>query len=142
LNPATDIDPGTVQAFLEAEYRVHGEEPCTLRVGQASQELARLHERHKVASSAFITAWNPYSEVLDDQRNANRQRALEVEIQGRGWLYLDGIGRDPMGKWPGEPSFLVFGLSKEEASAMGRRSEQNAIIWCGGDAAPQLVLLR
>ncbi len=27
------IDAGTVQAFRETEYKVHGEEPFTLRVG-------------------------------------------------------------------------------------------------------------
>ncbi|UUZ55406.1 DUF3293 domain-containing protein [Massilia sp. H-1] len=49
---------------------------------------------------------------------------------------------DPKREWPSEPSFLVRGLSLEDASALGRQLRQNAIVWCGADLVPQLILLR
>jgi hypothetical protein len=42
---------------------------------------------------------------------------------------------------PGEPSFLAFGLALEASKTLGKAYEQNAIIWCGADAVPNLVLL-
>jgi hypothetical protein len=58
-----------------------------------------------------------------------------------GVRFIDGIGQHPSTAW-GEPSFLVLGVSLETARELGVRHEQNAIIWVGSDAVPQLVLLR
>jgi len=41
-----------------------------------------------------------------------------------------------------EPSLLVFGLPLETAGPLGKKLDQNAIVWCGGDAVPELILLR
>jgi hypothetical protein len=41
-----------------------------------------------------------------------------------------------------EASVGVFGISMENACELGIRYRQNAIIWVGEDATPQLVLLR
>lgn len=52
------------------------------------------------------------------------------------------IGQHPSNAWAGEESFLCFGISLEAAKALGRRFEQNAIVWSAADAIPQLILLR
>ena len=56
--------------------------------------------------------------------------------------YHEGMGEHPSGQWPGEPSFLILGLPLDAAKQLGARHEQNAIVWCGTDAVPQLILLR
>ena len=58
------IDAGTVQAFRETEYRVHGDEPFTLKVGETCSALAAAHKRHRVECSAYITACNPFSQIF------------------------------------------------------------------------------
>ena len=136
------IDRDTIQAFLETDYRVHSNAPLTLNIGVANSTLATLHKSHRVESSAFVTACNPFSQAFDESANADRQAALGRELQQRGLTYIEGIGQHPMNEWPGEPSFLVFGLSREAAKALGDQHEQNAIVWCGLDAVPELVLLR
>jgi hypothetical protein len=35
-----------------------------------------------------------------------------------------------------------LGISRQQAMDLGDRLEQNAIVWCGPDAVPELVLLR
>jgi hypothetical protein len=35
-----------------------------------------------------------------------------------------------------------LGLSLEAAKALGKKYDQNAVVWCGPDAIPELVLLR
>ena len=136
------IDAAMVQAYRETEYRVHGDEPFTLRIGDASPALAAAHKRHRVDCSAYITAFNPFSQALDDEANVELHAALGRELDQRSLSRKEGVGQHPSNQWPGEASFLVFGLTLEAAKTLGTRLEQNAIVWCGADAVPQLILLR
>lgn len=138
----TAIDHDTVRAYLETEYCVSRPIAITLRVGGANPGLADLHRRYGVDASAFINAWNPFSRATNAEVNLERQRALARDLQQLNLAYLDGIGQHPSNQWPGEPSFLVLGATLEEAKRLGTRHEQNAIVWCGPDTVPQLVLLR
>ncbi|WP_244138807.1 DUF3293 domain-containing protein [Burkholderia sp. BCC1640] len=141
MTTTSNIDPATIQAYRETHYCVDGETPMTLLVGQQNDALTALHEAAGVESSAFVTAWNPYSRKCDDETNANRQKALADELTARSLRFLPGVGRHPSSEWA-EPSFLVLGISLEEAKAIGMQHEQNAIIWSGANAVPELVLLR
>ena len=136
------IDPGTIQVYRETEYRVLGELPFTLRVGQVSAELLAAHIRHRADCSAFLTACNPFSQILDSSANAARQQALSKEFTRRRLAFVEGVGQHPSNQWPGEASFLVFGMTPEAAKTLGSRLEQNGIIWGGADGVPELILLR
>ena len=85
----SSIDPGTVQAYRETEYRVLGDAPFSLRVGQVSPALAAAHQRHRVDCSAYVTACNPFSQVLDDSANAERHAALGRELGRRSLAISD-----------------------------------------------------
>jgi hypothetical protein len=139
----TQIPPATVQAYLETEYRVLADAPFTLRIDARSAALAALYETTGASCSAFITAWNPFSEPASDPlANDEAQRALRTTVAQRGLSIIDGIGQHPSGEWPGEASLLVLGLEQETAQELGRQFRQNAVVWCGADAIPQLILLR
>ena len=136
------IDLATVHAYRETEYRVHGDEPFTLRIGQACAALTAVHKRLRVDCSAYVTAYNPYSQVLDDLANVQRHAELGRELRGRSLVAVEGVGQHPSNRWPGEVSYLILGLTLEAAKVLGSRVEQNAIVWSGADAVPQLILLR
>jgi Protein of unknown function (DUF3293) len=136
------IDADTVQTFRETEYRVLGDEPFTLKVGEVCPGLAAVHKRYRVDCSAYITACNPFSQIIDDDANAERHVALDQELGRRSLASIAGIGQHPTNQWPDEPSYLVFGLTLVAAKTLGTRLEQNAIVWTGTDAVPQLILLR
>lgn len=136
------IAPEIIQAFRETEYRVHCVPPFALRVGILSTELASTHKRYRVDCSAYITAVNPLSKKLDDACNAERHTALRKELKRSSLNFIEGVGRHPSNQWPGEASYLVFGLTLEAAKSLGARLEQNGIVWAGADAVPQLILLR
>ena len=138
----SDIPRETIQAYLETYYRVHGDTPTTLKVGETNPTLATVHEAHDIECSAFITACNPFSQNSSDEFNAARQQALAGELMQLGLSFIEGIGQHPSNNWPGEASFLVLGLPLEAAKALSTRYGQNAIVWSGADATPQLVLLR
>jgi len=139
----SSIDPALIQAYLETRYHVRGDAPLTLAIGAASPALAALHAAAGVDCSAFVTAWNPYSRPEPEPAaNAARQQALARELAQRGLHAIEGIGQHPSGSWPGEESLLVLGLALDAARALGARHGQNAIVWSGADAVPQLILLR
>lgn len=136
------LDADLVRAYQETEYRVHGTPGFVLRVDVASADLLALHRRHEVTSSAFLTAWNPYSRTVDAAENAARQQDLVDSLEARGFVCMPGIGQHPTGGWPGEDSLLALGPTLDEAQALGDQFEQNAIVWAGDDAVPRLILLR
>lgn len=136
------IAPDTLRAYQETEYRVHGEPGFTMRIGVACPELARAHGRHGADCSAFITACNPFSRPLAPAANTARQQRLAKELIQRGYAFMPGVGQHPSNGWPGEESFLVFGLQLEAARALAAQFQQNALVWSGPDAIPRLILLR
>jgi uncharacterized protein DUF3293 len=136
------IDPATLAAYRQTEYHVLGATPAVLRIGVHCPALAALHAAHDVQCSALITACNPHGVVLDAAVNRQRQKALAAQLLHQGRIGIEGLGRHPTNGWPAEQSFLVPGLSRVAAEALGLQFEQNAIVWAGADAVPELVLLR
>lgn len=138
----TLIPAETVQAYLATEFRVLNPAPFTLRLSQASAELQALYRQSDVQCAAFLTAWNPYSESRSATDNEGAQRCLLKDIGELKLRAIPGIGLDPSGEWEGEPSCLVLGMSQAVARDIGNRFKQNAIVWAGSDAIPELILLR
>jgi hypothetical protein len=74
-----------------------------------------------------------------DDINAERQHSFQALLNTQGWHSIAGIGQDPTGERRGEASFLVLGISQEEAYTLGKTLSQNAIVFCGDDAIPALM---
>jgi hypothetical protein len=138
----SDVDPLIVQAYKETDYCVFGDKEFILKIGHLNSDLLEAHNQHSVECSAFITAWNPYSQDFDDAQNSKLNVDLAAELTTRGLNFIDGIGQHPSGAWPGEKSFLIFGLSLESAKSLGDRYKQNGLIWSGADGVPQLIMLK
>ena len=113
-----------------------------MRIGEYNESLFRLYKSNKLDSCAYITACNPRGKRLSDALNAHRHDELGRELRRRGLKFLQGEGRHPVGNWPSEASYLILGLSLETAKILGKKYAQNAIVYCGSDAVPRLVLLR
>ena len=136
------IPTDLITAYLETDYRVFSPEPFVLKIDHACAQLLLLHRHHQVTSSAFITAWNPYSNQLSQEKNNLRQEQLRKNMQNDGFIVYAGEGKHPSGNWEGEDSLLILGISLEDAKAEGVRWGQNAIVWSDADAIPQLMLLK
>lgn len=113
-----------------------------LQLGHAQPALAAHYQRHAVQCAAYLTACNPLGELLPDHLNLRRMQQLRQALQRAGWSWLDGHGHDPDGHWPDEDSVLVWGMSDSTARAWGQQWSQNAVLHCGADMVPQLLLLR
>lgn len=127
------------QAFAETHYIVHDEAPFVMHIGQPCPELKALMAEHNALSAAFITAWNPFSQNLPARENKARQDKLKADLKKRGLICIDGIGKHPSNKWPGEDSVLVLGLGLEAAKSLARHYEQHAFVWAASDGVPELI---
>lgn len=138
----SEISPLIIKAYLETDYCVFGEPPFVLRTGIANESLVKLYKRLKTNCGVFVTAFNPFSNNVGEAANTVRQIELAKELNRCSLTFFDGIGKHPSGEWVAEPSYFVLGLSLEAAKALGKKYDQNAVVWCGSDAIPELVFLR
>jgi hypothetical protein len=136
------VDPKMIQAYRETEYCVLGDSKFILKVDQFNNALMAAHKQYSVGCSTFITAYNPYSQTCDTAQNVKLNQHLSDELQASGLSFIDAIGQHPQSTWPGENSFFVLGLTLSAAKIMGARYQQNALIWCGQKAVPQLIMLK
>jgi hypothetical protein len=136
------ITPSLLESYKSANYHVDALPSFILKIGMRSPELESIYKTSHKYTAAFITAFNPYSQELSNQENKDRNHKLEELIQSLHFDYIHGEGKCDDGDWDGEESFLIFGISENQASEIGKEFEQNAIVWCDKDAIPQLVLLK
>ena len=102
----------------------------SIRIHCLSPHLDELLVLNRCTTWAFITAWNPIDKephLLTD--NIVNNRALLRTLQQSTWIILPGWGIPDVPEWPPEASFLVIGISKEEATMMARKCNQHAFVF-------------
>lgn len=144
------LDPSERQrlqaAYERTEYRVFAPDgTMVIQVGQLVPSLDVLLGEIGVEEWAFLTAYNPRSQLLEPSHNQQRQQRLRSELESTGLGVVPGEGAGLEPGWEPEPSFLVLGLDRDSALDLARRYEQHAIVvgkrgeraslvWC--DAQP------
>jgi len=131
----------TRKAYHNAVYKVFALPDFTFRIGKKCKNLSLLYATSGQDCAAFITAANPEGEPHDDEFNAEQNRLLRTTLESMGYELLPGVGVDPRGKWKAEESFLALGISQENALKLCAVWEQNAVVWIGPDAVPQLLFI-
>lgn len=148
-----EISAELVAAYRSTEYHVRTAAgfgtspvcPFILRIDRYSAPLSQLFSASGHRCAAFITACNPFSLRRSPEANhaaCARLRDALIRHMPHPEEIIEGEGSDPSGVWPGEKSFLALGLDLETSRELGRKFEQNAIVWAGPDAIPGLILLR
>jgi hypothetical protein len=134
------MSPDLLEAYRRAEYVAFADEKVVLRVGEPNGSLDALMHAEGARTAAFVTAANPRGQLRSAQENGVANAALQNFIASAGYPHFWGEGRDPHGSWA-EPSFLVIGIYRANAEALGQLFEQNAIVFAELGRPPELVLL-
>jgi hypothetical protein len=114
-------------AYRATRYRVeHPDGSFVLRIGVRSRTLDRLLTRHGHRTWAFVTAWNPLSEITPSEQNAAWQSRLEYDASRRWGPIFAGRGEGD--GWPAEVSLLILGISEFDASELARNYRQAAVV--------------
>jgi len=131
-----------IKAYQNTHYIVHdGPKDFVLRVSINSLELKFLYEKHNAKTAAYISAFNPYSQITSPELNTQAHTQLKTICTNRNYIIYEGDGTDSSGLWKPEKSLLLLGLSFSEACQLGTDFQQNAILFAGNDPTPRLILL-
>jgi hypothetical protein len=135
------IRPDLLEAYRRALYVAYGAPDLVIRIGERNAVLDALLDEDGAATAAYLTAANPNGVLQDETANELSCAALHQALADAGYSCYAGEGRDPAGHWPAEPSVLAVGISRHEASVIGRSYEQNAFVFIERGSAPELVVL-
>ena len=143
----TQIQPDKIRAYLATDYRLgHAAQDIVLTIGQRSERLAALFAAKGVNCGAFLTAYNPRGTLQPEAANQLAHAQLATQLEQLGHAVIAGSGSAAGGEkgtdWAAEESYFALGMALEPAKAMGTHFDQDAIVWVGADAVPQLILLR
>jgi hypothetical protein len=139
------LDPALRAAYERAVYAVFASPGIEFRVGEASDVLDAMMAMNHVRGAAFVSS----ATVRGVASPENERRLAEFLLRSglddlkstAKYRVYQGEGRDPEGKWTAEPSVLIMGIPREEAEALGRRLEQNAIVYIDKGKAAELLVL-
>jgi len=139
----TTIAAEKVRAHRATDYRLgHTTQDIVLAPGLRSDRLAELFASKSVTCGAFLTAFNPLGTQKSDTENDQAHAELTKTLARLGLESIEGSGSEVDTQWPAEKSLFSLGLNREDAIAIGRQFDQDAIVWVGDSAVPELVLLR
>lgn len=134
ISPYTSAERAALDAaFRQTTYRAHTPQGTVdIRIEQVPLGLDDT-------CWAFLTAYNPLPRNLDDQENQRRQQELETQLLQKGWRFHPGEGVGDDGTWPPEPSFLVLGLTLEQATALAATYDQLSFVYGKPGGVAELI---
>lgn len=117
-------------AYEQAIYEVYdGQQTIEIKIGQNCPSLDCLIAQSDSPTWALITAANPYSQPLSARENQRRDQRLFKHLKGLQLPLIPAMGKDPNGVWTPEASWLILNIARLKAIAIGRKFEQNAIVY-------------
>jgi Protein of unknown function (DUF3293) len=139
----SEVPAELIEAYKRTQYRAFTDSgEIMLRIGEPSRAAAQLVEAAGASGGVFITAENPLSQTLAADENLARQTHLREDLVGLGAVVIEGAGQGDDPSWPAEASYAAIGISRVQACELGRKYQQNAIVWFDASGMPELILLR
>jgi len=137
------IAPEKIRAYRATDYRLgHTVKDIVLAVGMRSCQLAKLFTDKGVNCGAFLTAYNPRGSQQTDSQNELAHAKLAAKLKIHTLEAIEGSGSEEGTEWPSEKSFFALGLKRDDSIEIGKYFDQDAIVWIGENAVPELILLR
>ena len=127
-----------IQAYKATCYSILNPK-IDIYLEKENEALKSFLKEQSLDSWCFITAWNPFSKALSIEENTALNKKLEADLIH--YAIFPAIGKDTLGKWSPEISFFVGNISKEQAMFLGKKYEQNAIVFWDAQKKADLVIL-
>lgn len=128
------------ESYLKTDYVIEdGAVNLSLRIGEKNSDLEELLLKFRENTSAYLTAYNPYSKQLSRAENEIRQTELISILKENGHKFFYGYGQGDNADWTPEPSVLVLGIDFNKAFEIARRFEQNAFVFAEKGKPPVLI---
>lgn len=128
------------QAFKSTDYNAElPDELFVFHIGQDKSATTSMMDRFGITTFAYITAWNPYSQIADSAKNEEANLRLENELKLSGLKFFQCNGTDPSKIWPSEPGFIIFDCDRRWVKKLARRYRQHAIAYATKGRLPRLI---
>jgi len=125
-------------AYLKTKYVVFHSD-IVIEIGKRNFLVEELLKKNGCNECAFITAFNPFSQLLTDNENLKRhQELLNLVIE---YCFFEGEGRGEDSTWKPEKSLFILGITREKAIILGKYFEQNAIVFAESGNCFELLVL-
>jgi hypothetical protein len=108
-------------------------------LGKENEVLRSFLKEQSFDSWCFITAWNPFSKALSLEENIALNKKLENDLSI--YTIFPAAGKDTLGDWPPEPSLFVANITEDQAIALGKKYQQNAILYGTFNEPARLITL-
>jgi len=139
----TQIAADKIRAYKASDYWIgFSVQAIVLSPGLRSAQILELFALYGVTCGAFIVAYNPQGAQRSNTENEQAHQQLLTHIESQGLKCLEGEGSEAGTDWLAEKSCFALGLGCSDAIKIGRLFDQDAIVWVGENAVPELVLLR
>ena len=135
----TKIENSLIEAYENTNYYIYHDTEITINIAKKNIDLINLFKDKNLISASIITAYNTFSKIMTEEQNLSAQLQLKKMIEDSNLSYLDAIGQDIKKEWLGEPSFFIENISKENAIKLGKKFNQNAIVWVDKNLIPELI---
>ena len=137
---SVNIDQQLLKAYLNAKYYIV-KPSLNIEVGAVSRPLDVFLMDNNAYNWAFVSAWNPQSVLLGHLENEGRHQALMQNLIEARYTFCEGYGESNDGSWPAEKSLLILDIPRIDAMRLGRRYQQNAILYGMLNKPAELVWL-
>jgi hypothetical protein len=135
------VKPELLEAYKRTQFIVDLPDRQTVIChGKRNNVIEQILSEHAAKTGAFVTAHNPRSQRLSDDQNRERHRLLIADVEKQSFAYLTGRGVGEDHSWPAEESLFVIGTTHDQATALGTKYGQLAIVWVEMGRAPEIVL--
>jgi hypothetical protein len=126
------------EAYLKTKYVVFHSE-IVIEIGKRNFLVEELLKKNGCNECAFITAFNPFSQLLTDDENLKRHQELLNLVKE--YRFFEGEGRGEDSSWKPEKSLFILGIDREKAIIIGKYFEQNAIVYGAMGKCFELLVL-
>ena len=120
------ISSELLEAYAKTEYHIDVLASPIL-VYQRHTEVDNLLIEHDVEEWAYLTSFNPFSQLRSEAENLKSNLSLKNDLAN--YQTYSGSAIDPKGEWPNEDGFLALGLSHLNANELAQKYRQNAFLY-------------
>lgn len=133
--------PDTLKAAYHATtYRIHfPHRTVEFRVNEPCPAIDEYLESNGFKEWSFMTAYNPFSELLSETENEIRQQQLISNLCALGYAPIPGEGIGENGDWPPEHALFIPGMPLDAALEQARAFEQYGLIHAFHGEPPKLI---
>ena len=109
-----------------------------LMLKEVSPDLEKFLIENNLKTYCFITAWNPASEMQEEEANKKLNEKLLNNLKEYKVYKGLGIPKKDSG-WPSEESFIIFDIDESDAVELMEKYGQKAIVFGGLGNRPYLI---